>query len=178
MTGNDALLQKVRAAVCELAGSDAQVLGGWLGAPVLPLLPQDALALRGVYAFSATRIAGLRSWRDTVEVEIEHDGRAVHVVMHEASKWARFVLKSHPGPRLWSDGVLVAADDRGDLLERLGALARQSVDAHATRWLAVAGLDQSVPAQPLGPPERFAALEDWLIAVRQAANTPIASGNR
>lgn len=170
MSGNSALLDEVRAAVCEQAGSDAQVLGVWVGGQVVPPLPDGALVVRGVYVFGAERVAGLRSWRDTVEVELLHEGRAVHVVMHEASKWARFLLKSHPGPMLWSRGELVAMQETAPLMESVAVLNSSVIDRDAQRWLLVAGVGAEDAKSPLGPPERFAALEAWLLAVRRVVS--------
>lgn len=156
-------------------GPEAALLGAWVAGEVVPALPSGMVAVRGVYAFPAERVAGLRAWRDTVEFAADVDGVAHHVVLHEASKWARLVLKQHPGPPLWTRGVCLAADGQRALLEQLVRLTGDIDAAAQATWLAAAGLDgagatASHPA--VGPAQRFEQLEAWLLAARRAASRP------
>jgi len=77
-------------------GSGTCVIGGWTDVMVAPPLPPGTRALRVVFAYPSSRLATLRHWRDTYEFNaLDAAGINVHVVMHEASKWARLVLKGH-----------------------------------------------------------------------------------
>ena len=68
----------------------------WLDAPVVPPL-RGARALRGVFTLPHARVATLRHWRDSHEWTAEHAGERWDVVLHEASTWARLLMKAHGG---------------------------------------------------------------------------------
>lgn len=133
------------------AGDDARIVAVWVDSTPTPALLRG-IAVRAIYAFDAPRVAGLRHWRDTVEVFDESvavpgsaEPIAVHFVAHEAAKWARLVLKGHKP----SASSLCGAKNHfigGDLL---------SV--------------RSLAELTKGP--TFEPIEDWLQRVRSAATS-------
>lgn len=176
MSPSGALGGALAAALRDACGPDALLLGAWIGGDVVPALPPPLTAVRGVFAYPAERIAGLRAWRDTVELVENVDGNEFHMVLHEASKWARLVLKQHPGPALWSGGELLAADGAAAVLRELRVLACAVCGDDVTSWLAVAGRPGALPvpaagAAVPGPAERFDQLERWLVGARRLATS-------
>lgn len=94
-------------ALAEQLGPDARVVGGWDGPRVTPPL-LSARAMRLIFVWPSETIAGLKPWRDGYEMLVEVDGVDVHVVAHEASKWARLALKQHaPTREIVTSGAMV-----------------------------------------------------------------------
>ncbi len=157
----------LRTLLDDALGEPVTLVGAWVDPPVAPPI-RDATVVRAVFAYPALRLATLRHWRDTVELVSESEpGTTVHVVAHEASKWARLVMKAHPGtlaiaaeaPTLDSDGVLSGPDG-------LVALARSIAELDDP---AEAGSLLEGGSAMVSPGERFEALERWLIRVRDHA---------
>lgn len=138
----DAAFELARRAVLDVLGEKAWVPGGFWSPTVSPAL-DGMIALRLVFVYSAPRVAGLRSWRDGVELVVQTEAGAVHVVAHEAAKWARLALKGHgPSREIAGTGAIV-----GDL-PCVVALARL--------------LGAALPAS-------FEAAEEWVLRSREAA---------
>ena len=138
----------------------------WLDAPVVPPL-RGARALRGVFTLPHTRVATLRHWRDSHEWAAEHAGERWDVVLHEASTWARLLMKAHGGSVAIASRA-PAFDPLGQGAE-LGAIAAACADARTDAWYAAAGW--AAPARDAATLEgaaRFERLDAWVRAARDA----------
>lgn len=138
----------------------------WLDAPVVPPL-RGARALRGVFTLPHARVATLRHWRDSHEWTADYAGERWDVVLHEASTWARLLMKSHGG------SVAIASRaptfDPLGLGAKLAALAAACADARTDAWYTAAGW--SAPARAAATLEgaaRFERLDAWVRAARDA----------
>lgn len=144
---------------------DARLVALWVDPPVTPPLPEGR-ALRGVFALPHARVATLRHWRDTHEWVLEGEDEAWHVVLHEASKWARLIQKSHGGSyAIASRDPDVDPHHQGAALQHI---ACASCDERVVDWYRAAGWDPPALSDDLLlAPARFAQLEAWIHAARR-----------
>ncbi len=124
-----------------------------------PGMPHTAAA---IVAYSAVRLSGLRHWYDEPVLPEPFGG----VLVMEASKWARLVLKSHAGIITATQASPVI--DAGGQGAALGTIAARSVDDVADAWCDAAGIARRPRSdEPLTGQKRFDALNAWLEALRR-----------
>ena len=92
------LVERGFAAVAPKFGEGVRLIGGFVGGPVVPPLPEGWLDVRLVVALPAERIAGLRPWRDSITMVVKTEtGQTLQVNAREAGTWARMILRGHGG---------------------------------------------------------------------------------
>ena len=88
------LVERGFAAVAPKFGEGVRLIGGFVGGPVVPPLPEGWLDVRLVVALPAERIAGLRPWRDSITMVLKTEtGQTLQVNAREAGTWARMILR-------------------------------------------------------------------------------------
>lgn len=101
------------AAVAPKFGEGVRLIGGFVGGPVVPPLPEQWLDVRLVVALPAERIAGLRAWRDSITMVVKtEDGTSLQVNAREAGTWARMMLRGHGGTLATIHNGRAAGNDR------------------------------------------------------------------
>lgn len=85
---------ELSASALALFGSPLHVALEFLNPHVAPALPAGVQRLELVVALPAERVAGLRSWRD--DVELWSDDGSRQLVVWEARRWARWWLAGQP----------------------------------------------------------------------------------
>lgn len=113
-----------------------RLLGGW-EAPVRPAWTRGP-ALRLLYAYPANHLAGMRQWRDALElrVPIGTDNMAL-VVAWEASVWARLVLRGQVDACLALGGNALG-ENREDAALLADLVRQHAGSTEAVRWEATA----------------------------------------
>ncbi len=119
--------------------------------------------VHAVVAYPALRLATLRHWRDTFETTLTVGDAPVHLVAHEASKWARLLLKGHGGSLLIAG--LEPVFDSSRLLSKLGEIAGSCANADTREWCEAAN-GPAPAANTVSAQARFDALESWLTEAR------------
>lgn len=139
--------------------ADAELVACWIGAPTLPARPHT---LHAVFAYPSQRLATLRHWQDTLETDVD----GAPLVAHEASKWARLLLKGHAGAKAICLHPL--AHEEAGLGEELAGIAARIDGDDIEAWRDAAGWDAHARhARPLiTAKQRFERLERWLLSVR------------
>lgn len=169
------LVERGFAAVAPKFGEGVRLIGGFVGGPVVPPLPEGWLDVRLVVALPAERIAGLRPWRDSITMVVKTEGgRTLQVNAREAGTWARMMLRGHGGTLATIKyGRAVATDRR--LHEMEGMMARCWTE-ETLSYVEAAGLPRTDwddwQARAPSYEGRLSLVEHWLSECRSSGAEP------
>lgn len=157
-------------AVAPKFGEGVRLIGGFVGGPVVPALPEGWKDVRLVVALPAERMAGLQPWRDSVTMVVKTEsGRTLHVNAREAGTWVRMVLRGHGGTL----ATIIESEIDGDR-ERLGELRdyalRSSTEETHLYFRALGKPEPAWDNWPHGTSDlsgRMKALESWITDCRR-----------
>ncbi len=163
------------AAVAPKFGNGVRLIGGFVGGPVVPPLPEGWLDVRLVVALPAERIAGLRPWRDSITMVVETAGRrTMQVTARDVLTWGRMVLRGHGGT-LATILNGHAVGDAGRLAD-LQSLAMRCINEDTASYFEALGQPtQSWHHWPQGTPDisyRIRTMEEGISECRPSGAEP------
>lgn len=164
------LVQVGFAAVAPRFGEGVRLIGGFVGGPVVPRLPEGWLDVRLVVALPAERIAGLRPWRDSITKVVKTEtGQTLQVNAREAGTWARMMLRGHGGTL----ATVMEGDGYGDRerLQRLTELGGRCSNEETAGYFQALGKPEpawsSWPDRTPPLADRAERMEEWISACRR-----------
>lgn len=162
-------------AVAPKFGEDVRLIGGFVGGPVAPALPQGWVDVRLVVALPAERFAGLRPWRDSITMLVETpEGRTMQVTARDVLTWGRMVLRGHGGTL----STILRGHAIGDArhLADLQSLAMRCINEETVSYFEALGQPtESWHHWPEGTPAlsyRVRAMEEWISECRRSGAEP------
>lgn len=162
-------------AVAPKFGSGVRLVGGFVGGPVAPPLPQGWMDVRLVVALPAERFAGLRPWRDSITTTVTlPDGRTMQVTARDVLTWGRMVLRGHGGTL----ATILRGQAVGDArqLADLQSLAMRCINEETVSYFEALGQPtESWHHWPEGTPDisyRIRAMDEWISACRLSGAEP------
>ena len=163
------------AAVAPKFGEGVRLIGGFVGGPVVPPLPEGWLDVRLVVALPAERIAGLQPWRDSITRVVKtEDGRTLQVNAREAGTWARMMLRGHGGTLATIHNGRAAGNHR--LLIAMGGIVLRCWTEETLSFFDAAGLPKpgwnDWQARAPSYEGRLSLVEHWLSECRSSGAEP------